>query len=316
MYGPNTLGPVAQSNTRRCTMNYTYRYFLLSLMLVTIGVASAQAQTGTPPFSSITGGPEAINLANLNSHLVVPVFQRPGRGSTFSYEIVYDSAVWFPSGASGSQVWQPVANWGWGARTNSALSYFLVAQSHGSCTDPSNPGFQLYDRYFFVGYTDKYGTGHPVNLNVDDKDVVTSCTPDGNYEKSKTLTDGSGLNVTVDAGPYGTVFKPDGTVEYPSVLSSSFSGTDRNGNVINSNGSGQFYDTLSGTTPVLTVAGTGNPTSPKTFTYTAPPGNVSYTIHFAAKNVKTFFNCSGVSEYTATGVSLVSDITLPDNSAF
>ena len=295
-------------------MNYACRYFLLSLMLVTIGVAAAQAQTGIPSFSSITGGPEAITLANLNSHFAVPVFQRPGRGSTFSYEVVYDSVVWFPSGVSGSQVWQPVANWGWGARTNVALSYFLVQQTHGSCTDPSNPGMQLYDKFSFVGYTDQFGTWHPVNLNVDDRDIVTSCSPTGNDTKSRVLTDGSGLTVTVYADPSGTVVKPDGTVEYPSVFGSPFSGADRNGNVINSNGNGQFYDTLSGTTPVLTVAGTGNPTSPKTFTYSAPAGNVSYTIHYATKNVKTFFNCSGVAEYTATGVSLVSDITLPDNS--
>jgi hypothetical protein len=41
--------------------------------------------------------------------------------------------------------------------------------------------------------------------------------------------------------------------------------TDANGNQITVNGSGQFFDTLSGTTPVLTVAGNGHSCNPGNF---------------------------------------------------
>src|ERR1051325_4376250 len=271
---------------------------LLLLVLLIPYSASAQAVTGTPPFGSFGGGPDVVNLANLNVHWALPVLHKPGRGLNFNYDLSYDTYTWYPNGAT----WQPVANWGWGALTTGGVSYFVVGQSHSSCTDPSNPGQQLYDVYHFTQYIDQYGTMHGVFLTVDDRDTITSCTPDGNSTKSKLLTDGSGLNVTVDAGLFGTVVKPDGTVEDPSVVSSPFSATDRNGNVITSSTSGQFFDTLSSTTPVLTIAGTGNPTSPKTFTYTVPSGaSASYTMKYTTYSIQTNFGCSGITDYGVNG---------------
>ncbi len=91
--------------------------------------------------------------------------------------------------------------------------------------------------------------------------------------------------------------------------------TDRNGNVINVNGSGQFFDTLSSTVPVLTVAGLGTPASPTTFTYTAPSGaSASYTMKYTTYTVQTAFGCSGITDYGPTSNSLVSEIDLPDIS--
>ena len=93
--------------------------------------------------------------------------------------------------------------------------------------------------------------------------------------------------------------------------------TDRNGNVISVNTGGQYFDTLSSSTPVLTVAGSGTPASPETFTYVAPNGgNAIYTMKFAAYTVQTKFGCSTVTEYGPTSTSLVSEIDLPDGSKY
>ena len=86
--------------------------FLCFLCLAIASYTPAQVQPGTPSFGSFGGGPEIINLANLNVHWEVPVFQKPGRGTDFVYNITYDSSVWYPSIVNGTNTWTPVAFWG------------------------------------------------------------------------------------------------------------------------------------------------------------------------------------------------------------
>jgi len=99
------------------TRRSLFLQMLLALVLSFEGLvatsASAQVPTGTPPFGSFGGGPDVINLANLNSHITVPIIHKPGRGMNFNYDLSYDTSVWYPVGSSGSQSWQPVSNFGW-----------------------------------------------------------------------------------------------------------------------------------------------------------------------------------------------------------
>src|SRR5712691_8963588 len=97
--------------------------FLLLILVLAVGTASAQVPTGTPPFGSFGGGPDIIDLANLNSHVGIPVIHKPGRGMDFTYDLSYDSSVWYPVGSSGNQAWQPVYNWGWRGATEVATGY-------------------------------------------------------------------------------------------------------------------------------------------------------------------------------------------------
>src|SRR5258706_218366 len=48
-------------------------FYLLIALALTAGIVSAQVATGVPPFGSFGGGPHVINLANLNSHITLPV---------------------------------------------------------------------------------------------------------------------------------------------------------------------------------------------------------------------------------------------------
>ncbi len=90
---------------------------VIFIMLGT-GVASAQVATGTPTFGSFGGGPfDTVNLGNLNVHFAVPIYSRPGRGGSFSYNLAYDSSLWTPAVVSGSTIWQPEPNWGWQGQT-------------------------------------------------------------------------------------------------------------------------------------------------------------------------------------------------------
>src|SRR6266849_2455705 len=135
---------------------------LLILLALSIGPASAQVTTGTPPFGSFGGGPDVINLANLNTHITIPPRSRPGRGMDFSYNLNYDSAIWFPVGVSGSQNWQPVTNWGWKGQTDTVVGVI----SYGSTTTgrclldvfPRQYGTTVTYKNWW--YTDEFGAAH------------------------------------------------------------------------------------------------------------------------------------------------------------
>jgi hypothetical protein len=111
-------------------MTRAYRFLALALLVAVSSflarVVSAQSPptTGTPPFGSFGGGPEAIDLANLNVHWDIPILAKAGRGGfNFSYDLSYDSSVWAGGVSSGTSSWYPVGNWGWRGITEASTGY-------------------------------------------------------------------------------------------------------------------------------------------------------------------------------------------------
>jgi RHS repeat-associated protein len=294
----------------------TFSRCLLALATIALAALSAPAQvpTGTPPFGSFGGGPDVINLANLNSHIAIPVLHKPGRGTDFTYDLSYDTSVWYPVTSGGTTAWQSVPNWGWRGQTEVATGYVSLTEtiSHLSphCTD--------YIWSNFV-YHDPFGIPHPFYGSVDYQagppyycdhsgGSINPTSPDGSgYVLFAIANSGSGVTLTVTSSS-GEITRPPSSAGNAAANS-----TDRNGNLISTDGNGNFYDTLSSTTPVLTVSGSGTPLSPVTFSYTAPSGtSASYIAKYAAFTVQTIFGCSGVSEYGPTSNNLVTEIDLPD----
>lgn len=307
-------------------MTRTPRALLLTLVLAfSVSAASAQVQTGTPPFGSFGGGPDVINLGNLNVHFTIPVLHKPGRGLNFTYDLSYDSSVYYPVTSGGTTSWQPVQNWGWRAATEAATGYISDSGTITGTCNPSGhadiPGRITVSNWV---YHDPFGISHGFSGSA----IINTgnCAAYGGPNSTgftSTATDGSGYKLVVTGSPTTTilvrnVFAVDGTNETVQENSGTgaASGLDRNGNQITVSGSGVFTDTL-GTT-ALTVAGTAP--SPTTFTYTtASGGTAPYTMHYVAKNIKTNFHCIGanaVTEYAANNVNLVNDVTLPDGSVY
>src|SRR5580700_11193557 len=88
-------------------------------------IASAQTSvaTGIYPLGTYDNhGFDTINVGNLNSHLVIPVINKPGRGMPLYYNLNYDSAVWSLAQAAG-----------WRGDTEIATGFvsFNVGTSHG-----------------------------------------------------------------------------------------------------------------------------------------------------------------------------------------
>jgi hypothetical protein len=287
--------------------------YVLVLFALAVSVASAQVPTGTPPFGSFAGGPDVIDLANLNSHITVPVLHKAGRGMDFSYDLSYDSSVWYPVAGS----WHSTTNWGWRGITEVATGYISVFAESLSCTTASNQTLP-FTGYTNFAYHDAFGTVHKFNtLTVYAGPGVPRCF-NGPGSGTDSANDGSGFSITARAATSSvsaSVTSRSGQVFQAPVESGAGSGTvtDRNGNIMSVGSTGVFTDTLN--TTALTVTGVA-PTS-TTFSYTPPSGpSASYTMSYHTYTVKTNFGCSGIADYGPTSNSLVDRITLPDGTFY
>ncbi len=112
----------------------------LLLMVCAARQLPAQVTTGTPPFGSFGGGPDVIDLANLNSHIAIPVLHKAGRGTNFTYDLSYDTSVWYPVTSGSTTSWQPVFNFGWRGQTEAGTGYISYAMQGIPCFIGHLPG--------------------------------------------------------------------------------------------------------------------------------------------------------------------------------
>src|SRR5208337_520529 len=300
--------------------------FIFAVISLAASPASAQVTTGLPPFGSFSGGPDIVNNANLNVHLSIPVENKAGRGIPFSYNLTYDSSIWYPVTVSGATTWQPLTNWGWPGVTTVTSGYFTFSTSQANCFYPPGANGQVY--WYTVwsswAYHDAAGGTHwpylPGGGSVSNISSVTPCTSTGPPSQATgSANDGSGWSATVYAGGQGTAYYRNGDIMNAPLPSSAGPIGDTNGNEITNSVQGTtttFTDTLG--TGALTVSRpTPSPTNPTTFTYLGASGNpATVTMNYAPYTVQTNFGCSGTTEYGATAQNLVSSIVLPDGTSY
>ena len=288
---------------------------VLTFGLLVVQVCFGQGPvTGTPPFGSFGGGPfDTINLGNLNVHFAVPVLNKAGRGMPFSYNLSYDSSVWYPVGTVGSQTWTPVFNWGWMAQTAVHTGYVSYTFRLVNC-DTQGEQYRVWDNFVYV---DPWGTSHTYPAGLGHQLIYDpyDCINGGIFNYTGGAKDGSGLSLSASITTKGAlnqskVTARNGTVYNPPYYAGGASTvTDANGNQI-SVSNGVFTDTL-GTT-ALTVTGTG----PTYLKYTAQTGSTEYTINYQSYTVATAFGISGITEYPKTANSLVDNIQVPGGSQY
>ena len=294
------------------------------LLLVVGGAASAQVATGSSAFGAFGGGPfDTVNLGNLNTHFEIPVFGKAGRGLPFNYALTYDSSVWSPHNSNGTSVWTNGFNWGWKPESANAVGYITASEVYYECGYP-NQGSQYikFTQWVYHNPFTGVATSFPGLLEYDSH----NCDGGGTSTLTATAEDGSGevLNAGFIGGGYVwplTITGKDGKVSSPlfnpptGVSFSAATQTDPNGNQISVSAAGVFTDTLG--TAALTVTGSATVASPVKLSYTAPSGaNAVFTINYTSYNIKTNFGCSGVAEYSASSVALISSIDLPDGTQY
>ena len=111
---------------------------LIALLALCPALVFSQVATGTPPFSSITGGPDEIDLANLNIHWSFPIIDKAGRALSFRYALGFDNSVWDTNaGGIWSGAWQPVGyphqTFGWTRQTDAISGYMTYDTTILSC---------------------------------------------------------------------------------------------------------------------------------------------------------------------------------------
>ena len=289
--------------------------FLLAALLLVSLTVRGQVATGFPPYGSFSPGTfDTVNNANLNVHFTIPIISKAGRGLPFSYALTYDSSFWFPAVS-----WMPWGNgWGWsGGKPLPVMGYINYGTTLQSCNIQGT--IYYYDQYMGFAYNDTLGTTHlfPATLTVSNGQG-TPCPSPPPYTGTATAGDGSGYTISVSAAPWAAVTSRSGVAIYtppnnPDPQSGSGEMTDPNGNTITGSyvaPTDTFTDTLQ--TTALTITDSGSPITKRTFAYTGPSGAASVTMKYTTVSIKTNFGCSGITEYNASNVPLVTEIDLAD----
>ena len=308
---------------------------LCSVLVVLLGASfsrpvDAQVATGTPQFGTFsTPGPDVINIGNLNMLLNIPVLNKAGRGIPMTYNLAYNSSVWYPVVSGSTTSWTPVQQFGWQGLQpagQSQISYQAKLLTE-TCVDGSHE--VVYEEWLFpvIQYVDPTGTRHSFDAGLTfisgSVDGAGNC-PENSTPGSATsfvATDGSGYTATVIPGDGVlniSLTNSKGTkITAPIVANSQDSeGTssliDSNGNEITVS-DGLYTDTTG--TVALSVLGTA-PSNTVLSYPTTTGSSANYTVSYQQYTVQTAFGCSGVSEYGATSMSLPHTITLPDSSIY
>src|SRR5882724_3795009 len=175
------------------------------ILIFASAITSAQVTTGVPPFSSMAGGPDVINLANLNSHLAIPVLHKPGRGTNFNYDLTYDSSIWTPVTVGASKSWTPNPNWGWSSYSNlgGGVSGFVTYYySSTYCYDGMGHPNGADVQYSGYVYYDPWGTKHSFNGIYEVK--TGGCGSSTTNTFPSIALDGSGYTIATQNGPLTT----------------------------------------------------------------------------------------------------------------
>jgi len=300
---------------------------IATLLLAPTASAQTYVTTGTPPFGSFSGVPDIIDNANLNVHYTIPILQKAGRGTDFSYSLGYDSSIWYQVNNGSKIVWLPVPAWGWsqGLASGGAYVLYSIAYQSASCGPPGY-GYS-YDEWTFSNFTfyDSVGTPHyfPASATyIQDNGGTLGCPTPGSSDPNGIVAQADVYTISLGPAGAGSISMNSlngpsgGSINVPFVTTPpglsvpTSSVTDRNGNKITVS-NGVYTDTLD--TTALTIAN-GTTT---TYSYTAPSGGTAtYTISYQTYTVRTNFGCSGTSEFGPTSESLVNKITLPDGSYY
>jgi RHS repeat-associated protein len=294
------------------------------MILISMCCQAQQNATGRQAFGSFSGGPDIINLGNLDVSLDIPILNRQGRGIPFVFDLTYDSSlVWLPVTTGSTTSWTPQPGWGWPASVSAVgyipspteFSFTIICKAYPVQT------YQTITDRVYPGYVDLRGTlHHAPGLSTETITGDSSCA--GGSNGSAKTDDGSGYTISISYGQTvnsATVTSKSGsTFTAPIGRGVTTLALDSNGNEITVDpATGKFYDTLSSTSPVLTV--TGISPSPVNYTYSAPSGAVSVVVSYKSYPVQTHFQCSGVTDYGASSPInnyLVDKITYHDGSFY
>lgn len=280
----------------------------------------------TPAFSTLTSGPEVINLGSLSMQWNFPIVSKQGRGLPLHLGLSYSAPFWRQT----TQGWQP-GNWGWSSPLNIVAGSLTSTLTKSDCTGSTatfhTPIF-LFSRSAW-SYTDSAGNTHKFPPTITS---FNACTQAFSAAVDVAATDGSGYLLHVSGGSSvtgsGSVTGPDGTILTPNIGASGVGVaiTDTNGNTISANPNSTPTQTVTDTLGMTVLTATGGavlnpPRSPDTYTYTDSTGTAqTVTVNYTTYNVQANFGCNlqqfiDQNHFANNNEPLVSAIVYPDGSS-
>jgi RHS repeat-associated protein len=293
--------------------------------------ASAQVATGTPWFGSFAGGPDAVNLGNLNVNFTFPLINKPGRGIPFVLAPTVDSSIWYPVTVNGTTSWQPVSGWGWNGLPggfNGTVTYQTTLIGPLQCGPPVN-GNNYYYSYYTMYYqnfvfVDGRGASHPFGGSTNYSYLGSNgCyggqqPPPPSEPYTSPANDGSGYSIYAAYTGYTSITDKNG-IGVNLGASGPVYHEDLNGNYLVCSGT-TCTDTLN-TTVMSTVGSAQQPPLVITTNTNQVGGSVQYTVGYTTPSnttlfhIRTKFNCTNINEYAGTA-ALPTSITLPDGRLY
>jgi RHS repeat-associated protein len=292
------------------TRNGAVRFGTISVVitcLMSMLVKPADAQyttaTGTPTFTTALPVEMGFtNVANGNLHLEIPLASFPQRGSlAYNARLVYDSLIW----KIANNAWQPTnvpnSMGGWRLITGGETGTVTSVTGSSACDTPPPIRTRTFHTSFV--WTAPDGTSHrfPIFTQQD----RTICAEDIKSD-TEMADDSSGYTMSVTNYTSATVFAPDGTQVFPTVM-------DTNGNFFSKDASGNIIDTLQRTP--ITVTTNGN-----TITYAVlnPQGTrTNIVVTTTPVSASTNFGQSGVAECTGScSVTAIQSIAFADGTSY
>jgi RHS repeat-associated protein len=269
--------------------------------LATRAPAQYTTATGTPTFTTAVPVEMGFtNVANGNLHIEIPLASFPQRGSlTYNARLVYDSLIWTVQNNTWSPTNVPNSMGGWRLITGGEPGTVTSITSNKACDTP--PPIQFRTVHTGFVWTAPDGTSHrfPIFTMRD-----TTICQEGITSDTEMADDSSGFTMSVTNYDSATVYAPDGTQVYPTVM-------DTNGNFFSQDGAGQIIDTL-GRTPI-TVTPNGNTI---TFNVLNTLGTrTAITVTTTTVSASTAFGQSGVAEcQTSCSFTAIQSIAFADGT--
>ncbi|HKW76566.1 MAG TPA: hypothetical protein VJN64_13640 [Terriglobales bacterium] len=294
-----------------CFASFLRLLALFTLALASaIGASVANAQsylnaTGSPTFTTAMPVEMGfVNVANGNLHLEIPLASFPQRGSLhYNARLVYDSSIWKVSGGAWQATNVPNSMGGWRLLTGGEAGTVTFTNGSKACDTPPPIQFRSFHTSFV--WTAPNGTTHRFPIfTMQDRTICQ----EGVSSDTEFADDSSGYMMVVTNYTSATVYAPDGTEVFPTVM-------DTNGNFFSKDGSGQIIDTL-GRTPI-TVSTNGN-----TITYgilNTQGGRSNVVVTTTPVSTNTSFGQSGVAECTnptTCSFTAIQSITFADGSSY
>ncbi len=328
-------GSFAISNTKKgftgTVVSLLAMLFLLSSTVPAQTPTPASTVSSPPPSTTLgtinppTGGsyknfgPVTINLANLDIHLSVPIYSKPGRGVPFSYSLQYDSQIWSSGTSSSGFTASPALDAGWHRGGPFGWVYYL-ADHEVDCAAGGT-----YSQDDWSDYTDAEGNMHSFTVAEDLNQTGNATECSANLQPgANAFNDGSGLSyVQATSGAFAGILTNAGAVIQPFQITLSgalpnfsmtaatgASITDSNGNVLSASLSPpEIVDTIGVVYPIG-----GSFWQPTSLGYTDSSGTSrSVLIQWGTYNVEPNF-CSNAGKVQLASEALPQSVTYADGS--